>query len=182
MSILNNRKRILNRGCISLAVCFLLIITALSATTTSFETVASTENRLSYSFLFIEPNFQTIEADNSLYTNLNMPGCMVMGRQAGEPSLPVKFIKLLLPPMKTVADVTVIGNPIEIDFVANLVSQIGDRWLITTYKTSHTWKVTSCLTARYKPGCLEATRHCSFHSLPTVASFHNIDEDKHNGM
>ena len=59
-------KGIISRGNISLVVCILLLTTALSATTvTSFEVVSSTENRVSYSFLFIEPNFQTVEADNS---------------------------------------------------------------------------------------------------------------------
>jgi hypothetical protein len=116
MNDLNNKKRILSRGNISLVVCILLLTTALSAATvTSFEPDDLTEEKVSYSFTFIEPSFQTVEADNSLYTNINMPGCMAMGRQAGEPSLPVKFIKLLLPPMKTVTDVTVVGNPIEID-------------------------------------------------------------------
>ena len=73
------------------------------------------KNSLEYTFVFLEPEFRTTEVSDSGYTNIDMEGCMAMGRQAGGPSLPVKFIKLLLPPMKTVTDVTVVGNPIEID-------------------------------------------------------------------
>ncbi|EMR75371.1 hypothetical protein MBGDF03_00378 [Thermoplasmatales archaeon SCGC AB-540-F20] len=116
MDNLNNKKRILGRGNISLAVCILLITTALSATTViSFEPADLSQESLSYTFSFKEPNFKTLQADNSGYTNINMPGCLAIGKQAGEPAMPVKFIKLLLPPMKTVSDVTVTGSPIELD-------------------------------------------------------------------
>ena len=116
MKYLNNKKRILGRGNISLTICILLITTALSATTvTSFESDDVTEESFSYSFTFIEPSFQTMDVDNSGYTNINMPGCLAIGKQAGEPAMPVKFIKLLLPPMKTVSNIDVVGTPVEIE-------------------------------------------------------------------
>ena len=116
MRHLNNKKRILSSRNISLAICILLITTALSATTViSFEPADLTQESLNYTFSFKEPNFKTLQADNSDYTNINMPGCMAIGKQAGEPAMPVKFIKLLLPSMEVVSDVTVIGSPIELD-------------------------------------------------------------------
>jgi hypothetical protein len=117
MSNKNTKRRICNTGCISVVICILFIISAFSTTlATPFKTGRTTEkNTMSYSFLFQEPSFQTITADTSVYIRINMPGCTAIGRQAGEPSLPVKFIMLLLPPLKTVAAVRVVGTPVEID-------------------------------------------------------------------
>ncbi|UCD12958.1 MAG: hypothetical protein JSW60_05165, partial [Thermoplasmatales archaeon] len=116
MNYLNSKKRILGRGSFALAVGILLITAALSATTvTSFEPADLTEESISYSFTFIEPSLQTVEADNSYYTNINMPGCLAIGKQAGVPTVPIKFIKLLLPPKKTVSNIDVVGTPVEIE-------------------------------------------------------------------
>ncbi|UCD13650.1 MAG: hypothetical protein JSW60_08850, partial [Thermoplasmatales archaeon] len=101
---------------IGILLCVLLIIPALSATTVkSFEPADSTEESISYSYTFIEPTFQTVKEDNSYYTNINIPGCLAMGRQAGVPTMPVKFIKLLLPPMNSVSNIGVVGAPVEIE-------------------------------------------------------------------
>jgi hypothetical protein len=82
---------------------------------TSFEPDDSSGESLSYSFSFIEPSFQTVVVDNSIYTNINMPGCIAIGKQAGNPMLPVRFIKLLIPPLKTISNIDVVGNPVEIE-------------------------------------------------------------------
>jgi len=71
-------------------------------------------NRLSYSFVFIEPGLQTVTSDDVGYTLLQMPGCMAIGKQAGAPMLPVKSVKLLIPAMKTVRSVNVVGNSVEL--------------------------------------------------------------------
>jgi hypothetical protein len=116
MNYLNNKKHILNGKNISLTIFTLLITTAFSVTTVnSFESYDSTDNNFIYSFKFVEPNFQKTEFDNSQYTNINMPGCLAIGKEAGEPILPVKAIKLLLPPMKIVTDIDVVGIPVEIE-------------------------------------------------------------------
>ena len=43
-----------------------------------------------------------------------MPGCLAMGKQAGDPAMPVKMIQLLLPPNKTVSRINVIGTPVTV--------------------------------------------------------------------
>ncbi len=116
MRYLNNKKRILGRRSISIAVCIILISTAISITTvTSFEPNDLIDESRSYTFSFIKPRFENIKADNSDYTNVQLSGCLGIGKQAGEPLLPVKFVKLLVPAMKTVTKVNVVGKPIEID-------------------------------------------------------------------
>jgi len=73
------------------------------------------KNSLEYTFVFLEPEFHTTEVSDSGYTNIDMKGCMPMGKLAGEPMMPVKSVKLLLPPMKTVSNVNIVGNPVEVD-------------------------------------------------------------------
>ena len=99
---------------LGVAICFLLIATSLSAAFNATDGEKATGNQMSYSFAFIEPDFQTIRADDSDYTSLQMPGCMAMGKQAGAPMLPVKSVKLLLPAMTTVTGVTVTGDAVEL--------------------------------------------------------------------
>ena len=99
---------------LGIAVCFLLIATSLSAAFNATGGEKATDNQMSYSFAFIEPEFQTIRADDSEYTSLQMPGCMAIGKQAGDPMLPVKSVKLLLPAMTTVTSVTVTGDAVEL--------------------------------------------------------------------
>jgi len=69
---------------------------------------------LSYSFLFPEPSFNEKILNNKMYTILDMPGYMSIGRKAGKPVLPVKYVKLLLPPRKKVIDISIVGTPVEI--------------------------------------------------------------------
>lgn len=99
---------------IGVVICILLVTISISVAldATSVENVSN--ERLSYSFDFIGPDFQTIRADGSGYTLLQMPGCMAVGKQAGAPMLPVKSVKLLLPAMTTVMGVTVTGAAVEL--------------------------------------------------------------------
>ena len=73
------------------------------------------DKSLSYSFLFKEPEIQTTEVSDSEYALIDMPGCMAIGKQAGEPMMPVKIVSLLLPPMKTVSNIQVTGTPVKIE-------------------------------------------------------------------
>jgi len=68
----------------------------------------------SYSFSFPEPSFNEKILNNKTYTTLDMSGCMSIGRKAGKPVLPVKYVKLLLPPGKKVIDIGIVGTPTEI--------------------------------------------------------------------
>ncbi len=70
---------------------------------------------LSYTFSFTEPSFHEKMVHDTVYTTIDMSGCMAIGERAGEPSMPVKFVKLLLPPMEKVKDISVFGVPVEID-------------------------------------------------------------------
>ena len=70
---------------------------------------------LSYSFEFKEPTLQLTSVQNSLYTKIEMPGCIGLGKQAGDPTMPVKFIQLLLPPKMTVDSVVVSGTPVRLN-------------------------------------------------------------------
>ena len=97
----------------SIVVCILLLATSFVAMTGTSET--SDVEILSYSFAFLEPSFETIEAGGSEYAMINMPGCMAVGKQAGEPMMPVKNIKLLIPPMKTIKSVEVVGTSADVD-------------------------------------------------------------------
>jgi hypothetical protein len=72
-------------------------------------------NSLIYTCLFKEPSFKSVQAGGSEYTTINMPGCLTIGKQAGDPAMPVKFIKLLLPPQKTVESITVTGTSVELN-------------------------------------------------------------------
>ena len=114
------RKVKLGRRSVCVVLCFLLITTSLVAAmgtsrnnTTLGGKSSSMVESLSYSFAFLEPELQTTAVSNSEYTLIDMSGCMAIAKQAGEPMMPVKFIKLLIPPMKTVTNVNVVGTPVE---------------------------------------------------------------------
>ncbi|GAG44302.1 unnamed protein product, partial [marine sediment metagenome] len=98
----------------SVAVCILLVATSLTVALDITSGSNLKDDRLSYSFAFIEPGLQTSQVDGSQYTTLQMPGCIAIGKQAGGPMLPVKSVKLLLPPMATVTSINVVGNPVEL--------------------------------------------------------------------
>jgi len=104
-------KHILGK-CIGVAICILLVSTSLTVALDATSGSNSEDNRLSYSFTFVKPELQTVQVDSSQYTTLQIPGCMAIGMQAGDPMLPVKSVKLLLPAMTTVTSVTVSGVPV----------------------------------------------------------------------
>jgi hypothetical protein len=91
----------------------LLLATSFSSILVTSKTINS-EN-LSYKFLFLEPKlYETIQGD-SVYTSIDMAGCLATGKQAGQPRLPVKIVKLLIPPMKEVTNVQIVGTPINVN-------------------------------------------------------------------
>jgi hypothetical protein len=99
---------------VGVAISILLIAPSMSMALNDTSVKNVSNERLSYTLAFIEPDFQTIRADGSDYTSLQMPGCMAIGKQAGAPMLPVKSVKLLLPAMTTVTSVTVTGDIVEL--------------------------------------------------------------------
>jgi len=75
-----------------------------------------TTESLRYTFSFPQPSISTIKTTDATFSVIDMPGCIRLGRQPGDPTLPVKFIQLLLPPQGTVDSVTVTGSPVELRF------------------------------------------------------------------
>jgi len=94
-------------------VCFLLTFATLAATN-GLADESSAPTSLSYTFSFKEPNMGTTELYNEVFTQVNMPGCMAIGQGIGIPNIPVKFIKLLLPPGMDIADIDILATPVEL--------------------------------------------------------------------
>jgi len=92
---------------------------AIASIIISFNTVISEDNevrpyaqtqvddyeRISYSFSFDSPSFNEMIVYDNQYTSINLPGCVMLGKDVGEPAMPVKFIKILLPPAKSVKNI-----------------------------------------------------------------------------
>ncbi|HIH28576.1 MAG TPA: hypothetical protein HA260_02115, partial [Thermoplasmata archaeon] len=118
-NILKGKKQV------SVVFCILLTMSALTtATAMSNQNPYRVESdHLSYTFAFKEPTIQSITVDNTLYSEIKMQGCLNLGKQAGDPTLPVKFTQLLLPFGTTIDSVSVEGTPIEYDVQGlNLIS------------------------------------------------------------
>jgi hypothetical protein len=115
MHLLSNIKK--GKRQISVVVSILFIMTALTTATAisrndqqGFYPVGA--DHISYTFTFTEPTIQSMSVQNTQYSQINMPGCLGLGKQAGDPTLPVKFIQLLLPSGTTVDSVDVAGTPV----------------------------------------------------------------------
>ncbi|NHJ49333.1 MAG: hypothetical protein FK733_16205, partial [Asgard group archaeon] len=117
----NNFEKVkVGRGAIGAVFCALLIMASM-ATAINLANSNSEVNSLSYTFLFKEPKSRSTDANNEDYTLIEMEGCYGIGRNTGEPLLPIKSVSLLLPPMKDVENIHVTGTPVEIDSVENPV-------------------------------------------------------------
>ena len=102
----------LGRLVIGVMICVLMITTSMATAMISLKTDRQTNpiaNNLSYTFLFKEPSFKSITADNSEYTFIEIPGSTTMAKTSGQPALPVHFATILLPPETEVAGIDVVG-------------------------------------------------------------------------
>jgi hypothetical protein len=125
-NIVKNRW-IENRQSIVIVTCILLLTTTSSAvflstsnhipSTTFIEKNTQTHisERLSYTFSFQEPHIEEITLFDSIFSMATVPGCTVLGQRDGLPALPVKFIKLLLPPQTTVHAIHVDSSLVEVE-------------------------------------------------------------------
>jgi hypothetical protein len=116
----NIKKGIIGKRHIAVILCILLVMTALTTTTAISSTGENEQTQmntdhLSYTFSFKEPTLQLTTSHDSLYSKIQMAGCLSLGMQAGDPSMPVKFIQLLLPPQMTVDSVEVTGTPVQLN-------------------------------------------------------------------
>ena len=102
------KTHVLYRGrfVVGVAICLLLLTTSIATAFvhpfTNGQTLTS-KTQLSYSWAFPAPSFQSISADDSTYTMVNIPGCISGGMEVGAPQLPMEMIQLLLPPKTTVS-------------------------------------------------------------------------------
>ena len=71
-------------------------------------------NQMNYSFEFKKASVQAINSNGATYTTLSMPGCLSIGKQTGDPAMPIKAVQLLLPPKKTVSSINIIGTPVTV--------------------------------------------------------------------
>ena len=119
MKEMNFGKINLGRLAIAVVICILMLTTSMVTATTNSIKISkqmnSNANSLSYTFLFKEPSFTSVLADGSYYTTIDMSGCLTVGKQVGDPLLPVKTITLLLPPKKAVISINVVGTPVSIN-------------------------------------------------------------------
>jgi hypothetical protein len=70
------------------------------------------DNEMVYCFDFQKP---VLQAESNSYTGIIMPGCLTTAKTDGNPSLPVKFVTLLLPPNKSVSQIIIQGTPISLN-------------------------------------------------------------------
>ena len=107
-NILKGKKQV------SVVFCILLTMSALTTATAMSNQNSYQWNgdQVTYTFLFKEPTVRSISTQNTVYSEIQMQGCINMGKQAGEPDLPVKFTQLLLPYGTMVESVVVEGTPI----------------------------------------------------------------------
>jgi len=121
----NFRKLNLGRSTVGVVICILMLSTSVATTMGNFVNTDEqmNTNSLSYTFLFKEPVFKSIQQDNSEYTLIDVQGCLAVGKQAGEPQIPIKVISLLLPPKKTIGSINVEGTPVQIQTPVNLLEK-----------------------------------------------------------
>ena len=76
----------------------------------SSQTAGPERGSMILSYSFDEPLLREIDMRGTAYTSICIPGSLTIARNAGEPALPVRFVKILLPPGKDVSRVDVTGR------------------------------------------------------------------------
>jgi hypothetical protein len=112
---------------VGVAICALMLTTSVTTALINPQDVNeqtfSSITQLTYTWSFLEPTYQSITADGSVYTIVNMAGCIGSGAEVGAPQLPMKMIQLLLPPKTAVTSITVTGTPVVISQAVDLIAQ-----------------------------------------------------------
>ena len=103
-----------------ICVAMILTSTVASVGTASKLNQFMQNSRLVYTFEFKAPSLQAASLE---YTDITMPGCLSVGKTAGDPALPVKVITLVLPPNKTVSRMSVVGTPVTIQQDIDLIEK-----------------------------------------------------------
>jgi len=114
-------KRFFNKGVVGRsafgAVFCSLVLLASMATAINLTSTSKDAESLSYTYLFKEPDLELTLANNQEYTRLITEGCLAIGKSAGEPMMPIKPVSLLLPPMKEVSKINVVGTSVKLSGV-----------------------------------------------------------------
>jgi len=117
----------IGRLVVGVAICILMLTTSVTTALIYPQDMnnqkLSSGSQLTYTWSFLEPDYQSITADGSTYTIVNMPGCIGGGAEVGAPQLPMKMIQLLLPPKTAVASITVTGTPMVVSQAVDLIAQ-----------------------------------------------------------
>jgi hypothetical protein len=112
------KSRTVGKLSVVFAICVTMImtsaITTIGATYKLGNQPFYSANLMTYSFEYQGPGLQATSVNGAGYTILSMPGCLAVGKQAGDPAVPVSAIQLMLPPKKTVSHVSVIGTPVTV--------------------------------------------------------------------
>jgi hypothetical protein len=115
----NNYEKGLGRSAIGAIFCSLTLLTSMA---TAINILNSNEpeviDSLSYTFLFEKPTAKLCEINSQDFTIVEMKGCIGIGKTAGEPMLPTKAISMLLPPMKTISSINVVGTPVKMEIIS----------------------------------------------------------------
>ncbi len=91
---------------VSLAV---LVLLAAGGAPVYAQTPDTAPDSITKSITFNEPVLGKKSLFGSFFTTVSMPGAINIAKNAGEPALPVTFIRVLLPPKKSVTGITVTG-------------------------------------------------------------------------
>ena len=106
-------KKIVSKSAIGAIFCIIILLASMATAINTIKTSNNSNEVLNYTFLFVEPKTQTTFENNHDYTLLEMQGCLAIGKNAGEPMMPIKPVSLLLPTMKTVKNIQITGTPVE---------------------------------------------------------------------
>jgi hypothetical protein len=113
-----NKKKLIGRNLISVTICLVMIATAFSVTNSKAAPVSNptydANNPLCYTFSYQEPAVLEKTVLGTAYSTIDMAGCMGLGKDQGAPTLPVKFVQMLLPPMTTVDSIVATGTPVQV--------------------------------------------------------------------
>jgi hypothetical protein len=132
MKMNSHKKQNYKRLVFSIILSILLVTTTLSSmsgasrkinNTITEEVVVQNTNYLQYEFEFLEPELVELTLSDTEYSKINMPGTRNIGRVAGEPGMPVSFIKILLPAKKAVKSVHATGEPVLVESPIDLIEK-----------------------------------------------------------
>jgi len=108
----NKSIRVRTREITSILIAILFLTTVFASI---FTTADDTQSELNYAFKFNQPTLKESQLRSDHFTSLHITGCMNVGQDIGGPNIPVKFVKLLIPPGSEVVNVDVTGEAVSLD-------------------------------------------------------------------